>query len=87
MPAHLRNAPSKLAKEMGHGEGYRYAHNEPNAYAAGESYLPPDIAEMTFYHASERGLEKQLSAKMAYLAELDAQAQAQGKSRKNSSDS
>jgi putative ATPase len=87
VPAHLRNAPTKLAKELGHGEGYRYAHNEPNAYAAGESYLPPDIADMTFYHASERGLEKQLSAKMAYLAELDAQAQAQGKSRKNSTGS
>lgn len=84
VPAHLRNAPTRLAKEMGHGEGYRYAHNEPNAYAAGESYLPPDIADMTFYRASERGLEKQLSAKMAYLAELDAQALAQGKSRKNS---
>lgn len=83
VPAHLRNAPTKLAKEMGHGEEYRYAHNEPNAYAAGESYLPPDIAEITFYHASERGLEKQLSAKMDYLAQLDAQAQAQGKSRKN----
>jgi len=87
VPAHLRNAPTKLAKEMGHGEGYRYAHNEPNAYAAGESYLPPDIEDMTFYQASERGLEKQLSAKMAYLAELDAQALAQGKSRKNSTGS
>lgn len=83
VPAHLRNAPTKLAKEMGHGGEYRYAHNEPNAYAAGESYLPPDIAEKTFYHASERGLEKQLSAKMDYLAQLDAQARAQGKSRKN----
>ena len=87
VPAHLRNAPTKLAKEMGHGDEYRYAHNEPNAYAAGESYLPPDIAEITFYHASERGLEKQLSAKMDYLAELDAQARAQGKSRKNTTGS
>lgn len=82
VPVHLRNAPTNLAKEMGHGEGYRYAHNEPNAYAAGESYLPPDIASMTFYHASERGLEKRLSAKMAFLAELDEQAHTQGKSRK-----
>ncbi len=82
VPVHLRNAPTNLAKEMGHGEGYRYAHNEPNAYAAGESYLPPDIASMTFYHASERGLEKRLSAKMAFLAELDEQAHAQGKARK-----
>ncbi|MFT5712502.1 MAG: putative ATPase [Glaciecola sp.] len=83
VPSHLRNAPTSLAKQMGHGEGYRYAHNEPNAYAAGESYLPPDIADQVFYNASDRGLEKQLSAKMAYLAELDAQAQSQGKSRKN----
>ncbi|WP_041246360.1 replication-associated recombination protein A [Brumicola nitratireducens] len=87
VPAHLRNAPTKLAKEMGHGDEYRYAHNEPNAYAAGESYLPPDIAEITFYHASERGLEKQLSAKMDYLAQLDAEAHAQGKSRKNTTGS
>jgi putative ATPase len=83
VPSHLRNAPTSLAKQMGHGEGYRYAHNEPNAYAAGESYLPPDISDQVFYTASDRGLEKQLSAKMAYLANLDAQAQAQGKSRKN----
>jgi putative ATPase len=83
VPSHLRNAPTSLAKQMGHGEGYRYAHNEPNAYAAGESYLPPDISEQVFYTATDRGLEKQLSAKMAYLAQLDAQAQAQGKSRKD----
>ncbi len=83
VPSHLRNAPTSLAKQMGHGEGYRYAHNEPNAYAAGESYLPADISEQVFYTATDRGLEKQLSAKMAYLAQLDAQAQAQGKSRKD----
>lgn len=74
VPLHLRNAPTSLAKELGHGNGYRYAHNEPNAYAAGESYLPPELQEESFYHASDRGLEKQLKAKMAYLAELDAQA-------------
>jgi putative ATPase len=68
---------------MGHGEGYRYAHNEPNAYAAGESYLPADIADQVFYTATDRGLEKQLSAKMVFLAGLDAQALGQGNSRKD----
>ncbi|MFT5542369.1 MAG: putative ATPase [Glaciecola sp.] len=74
VPHHLRNAPTSLAKEMGHGEGYRYAHNEPHAYAAGETYLPKELAGETFYHATDRGLEKQLSAKMDFLAVLDAQA-------------
>jgi len=83
VPNHLRNAPTNLAKQMGHGDGYRYAHNEPNAYAAGESYLPADIADHVFYTASDRGLEKQLSAKMAYLAQLDAQAQVLGNTRKD----
>ena len=75
VPHHLRNAPTSLAKEMGHGEGYRYAHNEPHAYAAGEAYLPKELAGEAFYHATDRGLEKQLSAKMEFLAELDAQAE------------
>lgn len=83
VPAHLRNAPSKLAKEMGHGDSYRYAHNEENAYAAGETYLPTELEGSAFYHPSERGLEKQLSAKMAYLAELDARAESEGRSRKS----
>lgn len=81
VPEYLRNAPTSLAKEMGHGDGYRYAHNEENAYAAGERYLPKEIADEYFYEASDRGLEKQLKAKMAYLSELDAQAYAQGKAR------
>jgi putative ATPase len=83
VPSHLRNAPTSLAKEMGHGDGYRYAHNEPNAYAAGESYLPPEISDEVFYEATDRGLEKQLSAKMAYLADLDARAISEGRARTN----
>jgi putative ATPase len=83
VPNHLRNAPTSLAKQMGHGKAYRYAHNEPNAYAAGESYLPADIADQVFYTATDRGLEKQLKAKMVFLAELDAQALRQGNSRKD----
>lgn len=74
VPYHLRNAPTHLAKQMGHGEGYRYAHNEAHAYAAGERYLPKELEDQTFYEASDRGLEKQLSAKMDFLAELDMQA-------------
>ncbi|MBF7072851.1 replication-associated recombination protein A [Glaciecola sp. MH2013] len=71
VPSHLRNAPSALAKEMGHGANYRYAHNEAHAYAAGESYLPSEISDVTFYEPSERGLEKQLKAKLAFLKSLD----------------
>jgi putative ATPase len=71
VPTHLRNAPTALAKEMGHGSQYRYAHNEPHAYAAGENYLPSDIDNANFYEPSDRGLEKQLSAKIEFLKQLD----------------
>ena len=70
VPEHLRNAPTKIAKSQGHGEGYRYAHNEPNAYAAGEQYLPTGV-EGEFYKPSERGFEKVLKQKQAYLDSLD----------------
>ena len=75
VPVHLRNAPTKLLKEMGHGAEYRYAHNEPNAFAAGECYLPPEIADARYYEPSERGLEKQLKAKRDYLDQLNNQSQ------------
>ena len=77
VPDHLRNAPTALAKQQGFGKGYRYAHNEPGAYAAGETYLPGEMAGMKFYQPSDRGLEKQLQDKMAYLAMLDQQAKGQ----------
>jgi len=77
VPDHLRNAPTALAKQQGFGKGYRYAHNEPGAYAAGEVYLPGEMAGMKFYQPSDRGLEKQLQDKMAYLAMLDQQAKGQ----------
>ncbi|MDX1678097.1 replication-associated recombination protein A [Arsukibacterium sp.] len=73
VPLHLRNAPSKLQKDLGHGEGYRYAHNEPGAYAAGECYLPPELAGRRLYQPSDRGMEKQLAEKLRYLRQLDAQ--------------
>ncbi|PRO72779.1 recombination factor protein RarA [Alteromonas alba] len=75
VPVHLRNAPTKLLKEIGHGAEYRYAHNEPNAFAAGECYLPPEIADARYYEPSERGLEKQLKAKRDYLDQLNNQSQ------------
>jgi putative ATPase len=73
VPLHLRNAPSKLQKQLGHGEGYRYAHNEPGAYAAGECYLPPELADKRMYQPSDRGMERQLAEKLRYLRQLDAQ--------------
>ncbi len=73
VPAHLRNAPTRLMSELGYGAEYRYAHDEPGAYAAGECFLPPELADRHYYQPSDRGLEKQIAQKLAYLAELDAQ--------------
>ncbi len=74
VPIHLRNAPTKLMKELGHGHAYRYAHDEPDAYAAGESYLPEGMREPGWYAPTPRGLEGKISEKLAHLRELDAQA-------------
>lgn len=71
VPAHLRNAPAQLMKSLGYGEEYRYAHNEPNAYAAGENYFPPELKDTEFYFPSERGMEKQIKEKMAWLKAQD----------------
>ncbi|MES2263247.1 MAG: replication-associated recombination protein A [Pseudomonadota bacterium] len=74
VPVHLRNAPTKLMKELGHGHAYRYAHDEPNAYAAGETYFPDGMAEPGWYQPVPRGLESKIADKLAYLRELDRQA-------------
>ncbi len=74
VPVHLRNAPTKLMKELGHGHAYRYAHDEPNAYAAGETYLPEGIAEPRWYQPVPRGLEIKIGEKMERLRQLDEQA-------------
>ena len=74
VPEHLRNAPTKLMKELGFGSEYRYAHDEPEAYAAGESYLPEGIAPPHWYKPSPRGLEMKIAEKMAHLRELDKKA-------------
>ena len=72
VPVHLRNAASGLLKQLGYGEGYRYAHDEPGAYAAGMTYLPQEMQGLQFYQPSDRGLERQLAEKMRYLRSLDA---------------
>ena len=72
IPAHLRNAPTKLMSSLGYGAEYRYAHDEPGAYAAGECFFPPELAGRHYYQPSDRGLEKQIAQKLDYLAELDA---------------
>ena len=79
VPLHLRNAPTKLMKNLDYGKDYRYAHNEEGAYAAGEQYLPDGIEEVKFYEPTNRGLEGKISEKLAHLADLDKQAKARKK--------
>ena len=74
VPVHLRNAPTKLMKELGYGHAYRYAHDEPDAYAAGERYLPEGMAEPRWYRPTDRGLEAKIADKLAHLRELDRRA-------------
>lgn len=71
VPEHLKNATSDITKELGHGCSYRYAHDEVNAFAAGENYFPKEIADTQLYQPSERGLEKQLKDKLKYLNALN----------------
>ncbi|CAN7204821.1 replication-associated recombination protein A [Rhizobacter sp. LjRoot28] len=71
VPVHLRNAPTKLMKELGHGKAYRYAHDEPEAYAAGETYLPDGMREPDWYQPVPRGLEVKIADKLAHLRALD----------------
>ncbi|HBV40449.1 MAG TPA: recombination factor protein RarA [Erwinia sp.] len=71
VPEHLRNAPTKLMKEMGLGAEYRYAHDEPGAYAAGENYFPGEMAQTRYYQPTSRGLEGKIGEKLAWLAGQD----------------
>ena len=73
VPLHLRNAPTKLMKELGYGDEYRYAHDEPEAYAAGEEYLPEQLLGRRYYQPVPRGLELKIGEKLKYLAALDRQ--------------
>lgn len=71
VPPHLRNAPTKLMQELGYGRAYRYAHDEPHAYAAGETYMPEGLAEPDFYQPVPRGLEAKIAEKLSWLKDLD----------------
>ena len=84
VPLHLRNAPTSLMRELGHGRSYRHAHDEPEGYAAGETYLPERLAGRRYYAPVERGLEIRIAEKLARLEELDRAAE--GMSRKGNRD-
>lgn len=71
VPVHLRNAPTKLMKELGHGREYRYAHDEPHGYAAGENYFPDGVRSPGWYRPVARGLESKIADKLAFLKSLD----------------
>ena len=71
VPIHLRNAPTRLMKSLGYKKEYRYAHNEPEAYAAGENYLPDELVGTQYYYPVNRGLEIKISDKLKHLQELD----------------
>jgi len=71
VPLHLRNAPTKLMKELDYGTAYRYAHDEPEGYAAGEKYFPGALGERVYYRPVERGLEIKIGERLAYLRQLD----------------
>ena len=67
MPVHLRNAPTKLAQQLEHGKGYRYAHDEPNQYSQEQTYLPEELQGRTYYEPVDSGLEIRIREKLARL--------------------
>ena len=75
VPEHLRNAPTNLMKDLGFGAEYRYAHDEPNAYAAGENYFPPQLKDTQFYFPTTRGMEIKIKEKLDWLKGLDQESQ------------
>ena len=84
VPEHLRNAPTKLMKELGYGKLYRYAHDEPDAYAAGETYLPDELAGQQWYKPTSRGLEGKIAEKLNFLKNLDTAARNRDKNSNKS---
>ncbi len=74
VPLHLRNAPTRLMKELGYAKGYRYAHDEAEAYAAGESYFPEALGKRQYYFPTEQGLEGKIAERLTHLRELDRRA-------------
>jgi len=81
VPDHLRNAPTRLMKNLGYGADYRYAHNEAEGYAAGESYLPDGMPQVQWYEPVARGLEQKIADKLAHLRELDANVKQEAKKK------
>lgn len=73
VPIHLRNAPTQVMKDLGYGKDYRYAHDYPDAYVAGEQYFPDDMPEISFYEPTNHGLEQKIQEKLAHLRALDQQ--------------
>jgi len=78
VPMHLRNAPTRLMKQMGHGARYRYAHDEPGGYAAGERYFPESMPERRYYRPVDRGLEQRIAERLRHLATLDRESGSHG---------
>lgn len=74
VPMHIRNAPTRFMQELGYGKDYRYAHNEDNAFAQGETYFPDELGEQELYHPVDRGLEIKIGEKLNYLRNLNKQA-------------
>ena len=83
VPLYLRNAPTKLMSKLGYSHGYRYAHDEPDAFAAGEVYLPEGIENMRWYSPRPRGMEIKIAEKLEKLKALNMQAWEKGVGRKN----
>jgi putative ATPase len=79
VPLHIRNAPTRLMKDLGYGKDYRYAHDEADAFAAGETYLPDGMPEVSWYRPTERGLEGRIREKLDDLRRRNAEA---GRKRK-----
>jgi putative ATPase len=80
VPLHLRNAPTQLMKDLGYKTGYRYAHDEPHAYAAGENYFPDGLSNTRWYRPTPRGLEAKIAEKLEWLRALDEEAKEVGRS-------
>ncbi|OIQ66656.1 replication-associated recombination protein A [mine drainage metagenome] len=77
VPLHLRNAPTRLMKSLGYSQGYRYAHDEADAFAAGENYFPEGMTPPRFYRPTARGVEERIARRLQELAQRNAQARAE----------
>ena len=71
VPMRFRNAPTSLMEKLGHGKGYRYAHDEQDAYAAGERYFPDEMPDVVFYEPTDRGIEGRIAERLASLRDRD----------------